>query len=321
MAKKIKENDDEVMFQKALEQIPEEYRKKFEKMGVKTFDDLFMMLVMNGVDPQKMINDLPESEDDIDDFDIADYAIDKGSELDDIRRMLTGEDEEEGEEDWDDWGGLPEGLLLDGDCQEYHIRVKLNNAPVDIWRELLVPSNISLELLARVIIEAMGWKNCHLHEFRKGEVQYKSTADLRESQGFAGFGMPRMMHDANKFSLGNVLKEKGDRIKFEYDFGDSWEHDIWIKGIREYGADEEPEVRLLKGKGACPPEDCGGVWGYRELIAISQKKRKTREDKERLEWYGIDRNFKPETFDFFEGEDSVESLWWYVKEEMEQRDA
>ena len=46
-----------------------------------------------------------------------------------------------------------------------------------------------------------------------------------------------------------------------------------------------------------------------------------REEKERLEWYGIDRYFKPETFDFFEGEDAVESLWCHVEEEMEVRDS
>ena len=331
MAKKKSGFDPEI---EALRQnMPEDARKNFDAEGIKTVEDLMFSMIRKGYDPMKLFKEL-DKDTNPEDFNPNDYAIDKGSDIDFVRRMMFGDDEdvdEDGEdvdeededlyadEDEEDWYALPEGLLLDGESKEYHIRIKLNNAPVPVWRELRVPSNISLELLAQVIIEAMGWYNSHLHQFRKGDTLFKNTEDLKESMQFIGFGMPRIMHDANKFSLGNVLKEKGDRMQFEYDFGDSWTHDVWVKGIREYDAGEEPEVVLLKGKGACPPEDCGGVWGYSDLLTISQKKRKTKEEKERLEWYGIDRYFKPETFGFELAEEAIEDLWWCVKDEMEKR--
>lgn len=290
MAKK--RNNVDAEFEELKQNMPKGVKRTFEKEGINSMESLFLAMIEKGIDPMKMMVPPKEGEN-YEDFNPADYAIDEGSELDIIRRQLFGDGDVDGDDEdfddddpWDEMYELPKGLLLDEECKEYHIRVKLNNAPVNIWRELLVPSNVSLELLALLLIEAMGWENCHLNQFRKGDVFFTSTEDLKESQEFFGFGPRRLMHDANKISLGNVLDDKGERFKFEYDFGDSWEHDVWVKGIREYGKDEEPEAKLLKGVGACPPEDCGGVWGYGELLEINRKKRKTREDKERLEWYG-----------------------------------
>ncbi len=61
------------------------------------------------------------------------------------------------EDDWD-FEALPSGVLLNTESKEYHTRIKLNDSPVKIWRELVVPSNISLELLAKVLIDAMEWE-------------------------------------------------------------------------------------------------------------------------------------------------------------------
>ena len=318
-------------FEDLRSQMSDDVKRILDAEGIRSMEDLFMALLEKGIDPMKLMTP-PEKGEDVK-FNPKDYAIDKGSELEMIRELLFGSNDDKSDEDddldgdeyednmLDRWYELPEGLLLDGDCLEYHLRVKLNNAPVPVWREMLVPSNVSLELLARLIIEAMGWENSHLHQFRKGDVFYKSTEDLQEAQRFAGFGLPRMMHDANKFSLGNVLKGKGDRIKFEYDFGDSWEHEVWVKGIREYDDDEEPEAVVLNGKGACPPEDCGGVWGYGDLLDILQKKRKTKEEKERLAWYGIDRHYDPNFFGQEMAQEAVEEYWWYAKEEADERSA
>ena len=98
--------------------------------------------------------------------------------------------------------------------------------------------------------------------------------------------------DMNRYTLSDLLQEKGDKMRFDYDYGDGWEHDVWVKGIREYKADETPAIKFLKGFGACPPEDCGGVWGYEELLELTQKKRKTAEEKERLEWYKMSKEYE-----------------------------
>lgn len=201
---------------------------------------------------------------------------------------------------------------------EFHIRIKLNNAPVKIWRELVVPSNITLEMLAYVLIEAMGWGHEHLYQFiTKDNVCYINSRELKEqSNNFFGFFSRVQYMNSEKTSLDMVLSPKEGRIKFEYDYGDSWVHDLWVKGVRDYAKDEEPVIKLLKAQGQCPPEDCGGVWGYAMLLDLNKKKRKTAEDKERLEWYDIPKDYDPEECDLEWLQEDVEDLWQEIKNEM-----
>ena len=213
---------------------------------------------------------------------------------------------------------LPKQKFLGKSVREFHIRIKLNYASTKIWRELVVPSNITLELLAYVLIQAMGWHHEHLFQFKgKHDTYYINSREFKEHRdSFFGFFSPVNYRNSEKTSLDMVLQPKGERLKFEYDFGDSWEHDLWVKAAREYAADEEPVIRVLKAKGACPPEDCGGVWGYEELIELSQKKRKSADDKNRLEWYDIPNNFDPDECDQESLQDNVEALWKRIKKEM-----
>ena len=95
-------------------------------------------------------------------------------------------------------------------------------------------------------------------------------------------------------------------MMMEYDFGDWWRHDVWVKGIRPYEKGEQQCVKFVKGQGACPPEDCGGVTGYEHLLEILQKKQKDAEEKEELRWYGIRRNYDPDAFDNEYGENVAE---------------
>ena len=202
--------------------------------------------------------------------------------------------------------------------REYHIRIKLKDAPVDIWRELVVPSNITLELLAYALIEAMGWHHEHLYQFiGKGNCYYLNSLQIKEQENsFLGFGNFDK-YNSEETSLDSVLQPKSGRIKFEYDFGDSWMHEVWVKGVRDYAEGEEPVIKLLKGQGACPPEDCGGVWGYADLLELNKKKRKSADDKERLEWYGIDKYYDPEDADLEFLQENVDGLWQRIKEDME----
>lgn len=214
---------------------------------------------------------------------------------------------------------LPKQKFIGKSKQEFHIRVKLNDAPVNIWRELVVPSNISLELLAFVILDAMGWKHEHLYQFiGKNNTNYINSKEMKETaNSFMGFMSRVQYQNSEKTSLEMVLQPHGDRLKFEYDYGDSWTHDLWVKGARDYAPDEEPVIKLLKAHGACPPEDCGGVWGYADLLELNKKKRKSAEDKERLDWYDIPKDFDPEACDLEWLQEDVEALWLEIKDEME----
>lgn len=89
------------------------------------------------------------------------------------------------------------------------------------------------------------------------------------------------------FSLSNK------NATYEYDFGDGWRHKIVLEKVLS----AEPGVKYplcLSGKRACPPEDCGGIWGYEELLEI-MKDPNHEEYEERMEWIGDD--FNPEAFD------------------------
>jgi hypothetical protein len=117
-----------------------------------------------------------------------------------------------------------------------------------VWRRLLVPAEMRLDRLHDVIQTAMA----HLHVF--------ST-----SAGDYGIPDPELgFRNERSARLAQFLKQPGDRIQCAYDFGDGWEHDIVLEA--RLGPDQGQRFPIcLAGKGACPPEDCGGPWGYTDL--------------------------------------------------------
>ena len=213
---------------------------------------------------------------------------------------------------------LPKHKFIGKPKREFHIRIKLNQAPVKIWRELVVPSNITMELLAYVLIEAMGWRHEHLYQFvGKNNLFYVNSHRIKEEEdSFMAFFARAQYMNSDKTTLEMAMQPKGERLKFEYDFGDSWTHDVWVKGARDYAPGEEPVIKLLKAHGECPPEDCGGVWGYEYLLELNKKKRKSAEDKERLEWYDIPPNYDPEVCDLEWLQEDIDELWLEIKKGM-----
>ena len=309
MSKIVKMNPQiqkESKFEEFLKSLSKKDRAFLEEFNIKSSEDIIAFFLASGIDVEKMLNYCNNHpNDDLKDISIKQFMMDEEHPLY-YESILAKNDEEDDYED--DSLYFPGRIFTDEKAVEYHIRIKLNNAPLPIWRELKVPSNITLEVLSIIILEAMGWEDKHLHQFKKGNVLYMDTHELEEQESMTTFSRFRR-EDSNNWSLSQVLPEKGDRIDYEYDFGDSWMHEIWVKGIREYTSDEIPAIVLLKGKGACPPEDCGGVWGYADLLRIHAKKRKTKEEKERLAWYWMDRNFVPEDYDLEGYREILDSLW------------
>lgn len=332
MTPKVEKKEHELpfTFDDVLATLPQEVKKEMKKEGIKSFDDVVRYMLMNGIDPLKIVN-MDEEKFKKGDFEIDDIMLDDeffDDELDDEEY-----DDEDGidddDEDFDENGGfddedymlgltLPKAKFIGKSKREFHIRVKLNDAPVPIWRELVVPSNITLELLAFVLLDAMGWQHEHLYQFiGKDNVNYVNSHEMKEQgNSFMGFLSRVQYKNSEKTTLEMVLQPKGDRMKFEYDYGDSWMHDLWVKGARDYAPGEEPIIKLLKAHGECPPEDCGGVWGYASLLELNKKKRKSAEDKERLEWYDIPKDFNPEDCDLEWLQEDVEALWLEIKDEM-----
>jgi len=136
----------------------------------------------------------------------------------------------------------------------------------------------------------MGWTDSHLHQFiAKGEIYSVPDEDIDDL-----FGMSAKNENKNKLS--DVLWFEKDFMMYEYDFGDGWEHKITLgKRVPFDSAIKIPSC--IKGKRACPPEDCGGIWGYHDLIEIIHDKSHP-EHEETMEWFG--ENFDPELFDLTE---------------------
>ncbi len=140
----------------------------------------------------------------------------------------------------------------------FRIRLDLSGTKPPVWRRLELPGDLTLDRMHRVIQAAMGWTDSHLHRFRTGADMrsgYFLTRYDIEQEGEEGI-------DEADVRLDQVVATKGDRLWYEYDFGDGWQHVLAVEAV----LDPPPErPTVVTGKRACPPEDCGGVWGYSEL--------------------------------------------------------
>jgi hypothetical protein len=98
--------------------------------------------------------------------------------------------------------------------------------------------------------------------------------------------------DYSKLKVSDLLKKEKDQVVYEYDFGDSWEHNIILEKILEEDSRKYTPI-CLTGRNNCPPEDCGGVWGYYSLLETLQDPGHE-EYENYLEWLGDD--FDPKYF-------------------------
>ncbi|WP_052617103.1 plasmid pRiA4b ORF-3 family protein, partial [Mycobacteroides abscessus] len=151
-------------------------------------------------------------------------------------------------------GAVPERV------RGFRVRVDLMYAKPPIWRRLVLPGDLVLDELHDVLQVAMGWQDGHLHKFgvgadRRTRAYFVTRFDLSE-------GDDGLVEDGVR--LDQVVSGKGDRLFYDYDFGDGWEHVLVVEDV----LDDPPSAPVcLAGKMACPPEDCGGLGGYEELAA------------------------------------------------------
>jgi hypothetical protein len=208
----------------------------------------------------------------------------------------------------------------------YQLKVSLKGITPMIWRRIVVTSSANLEQLHEIIIRAMGWTGGHLHLFEVGGqlLSGESGDPLDQDDGLL----------ARDYTLGQVAGGKGHAFTYIYDFGDDWQHRILVESA-DYdfdkpakgpagkaaaskgkaaggggaaaakgeakagpGSEDHPLAFCLAGKRACPPEDCGGVYGYMEFCEIMADP-EHEEHEERAEWYG-EETFDPDDFDLAE---------------------
>ncbi|MGH2726980.1 MAG: plasmid pRiA4b ORF-3 family protein [Actinomycetota bacterium] len=164
----------------------------------------------------------------------------------------------------------------------FDVKVTLSEIEPPIWRRLRVSETLTLDRLHIVLQIAMGWTDSHLHQFLIDDRRYAlpSPEDGIDRPG-----------DERKVRLSDVVKVDSC-FTYEYDFGDGWQHEVEVESV--YDGTPAVPAECLDGRRACPPEDCGGPWGYVELLEILADP-SHEEHGERREWVGDD--FDPEAFD------------------------
>ncbi len=168
----------------------------------------------------------------------------------------------------------------------YQLRITLVGVEPEIWRTVLVPSSITLPKLHTVIQVAMGWLDSHLHLFIHNNDTYGEPDEFEELGTL----------DENSIRMSKLLASEGDQVRYEYDFGDSWLHEVVLEKVLPF--DTVTNLPLcLDGERSCPPEDCGGVFGYQNLLEIITDP--SHEEFESMnEWLG--EEFVAEAFDVSE---------------------
>ncbi len=184
--------------------------------------------------------------------------------------------------------------------------ITLKNSKPKIWRRVHIPADLTFHELHYVIQFAMGWTHSHLHQFEVGKRQEYIRPPREED-------WDEEATDSRETKISKHLAAAKDKITYEYDFGDGWDHEILIKKVLQ--ADPKQHYPMLvAGERACPPEDCGGVWGYADMLE-KLKKPGTAEYEEITEWIGED--FDPEEFDL---EEINEAFFKNFKKEMKEWD-
>jgi len=161
----------------------------------------------------------------------------------------------------------------------YQFKIVLEESKPMIWRRVLVPETYTFWDLHVTIQDAMGWENYHMHEFEAVNHSTEEIITIKTPEW--------------EQLIADFLDMDNPLAHYIYDFGDSWGHIIELENIVPVEKDVNYPI-CINGKGACPPEDCGGVWGYEELLEII-KNPDHEEYEEMLEW--VEENFDPEYFD------------------------
>lgn len=182
----------------------------------------------------------------------------------------------------------------------FKIQIKEIKKP-SVWRRILVPETFSFYQFHEVIQAAFGWGDCHLFQF--GDKGYSSKIKI---------GVPDpdyddfKTQDSNSVKVNEIFNTVGQKFTYIYDFGDSWTHEIILEKITDIGLST---ADCIEGKGACPPEDCRGAFGY-ELLKETLSNPKSPDYKSTRKWLGLakDEIWDPHAFDLEEASEAVKTI-------------
>ena len=165
----------------------------------------------------------------------------------------------------------------------FQFKIALKNiSDPPVWRRVLISEQFTFMRFHLIIQAAFGWENYHLFQFSpKGYA----------SEPIIGIPHPEAdyeIKDCNRIKLHQIFTKPKQKFTYIYDFGDDWTHIITLEKITD---DKMVRADCIAGEGACPPEDCGGPWGYEDLKAILADP-KNPEHKDMKEWLGLSKTKK-----------------------------
>ena len=167
--------------------------------------------------------------------------------------------------------------------ESLQIQVEIVGLDPQVWRRVLIPSNTTLARLHQIIQAAFGWAGYHMYEFRAGRLGYRQ----------AGLSLQTMPLVGNRRIWLKTLAEKAPDVAYVYDFGDYWVHRVVVEGLLSETGMQSPVC--IGGAGATPPEDCGGVFGYADFVAVMADESHP-DHSEMVEWCGL-KSWDPAAFD------------------------
>jgi hypothetical protein len=165
----------------------------------------------------------------------------------------------------------------------YQFKAHIRHVKPPVWRRIQVPNDLTLLGFHHVMQSSFGWYNCHLHQFHIQGTSYGMCDPDLDMDGVL---------DERHYQLCDFALRKGTKWRYDYDFGDGWEHELLLEKILPWEDGFVPTC--IGGARACPIEDSGGAWGYMEKLEIIRDP-KHEEYEETREWMGS--RFDPEDFD------------------------
>lgn len=135
------------------------------------------------------------------------------------------------------------------------LKVSIDGISPKVWRRIVVPDTCTFEQLHYAIQDVIGWDGTHLYKFYKLEGRMDEIV----------FGKKKL--------ISSILSTSKDDVRYEYDFGDSWDHIVVLEQIVEESNFTQKYYPIcLEGKNAAPWDDIGGCWGYENFKKIMQNK-------------------------------------------------
>lgn len=188
--------------------------------------------------------------------------------------------------------------------QIYQFKITLKGSKPPIWRRVQVPGYYTFDGLHGIIQGAMGWIGYHLNQFEmKGPMGWKVIIGDKDNDEFDIVDV-----SSETATIAEYFTAPKDKATYTYDFGDNWQHNVVLEKILPASEDVD-YPKCTAGARACPPEDCGGIYGYKSFMEIMANPQHE-EHKDMKEWYqgvtGSDEQFAPEKFDL---ESTNNQMW------------